>query len=780
MSAFLAGIWLVIPVMLSPALTRATTTPDHWYGGFALPVIDGGVHAILPWRGGIVIGGSFNQAGGARARNIACWDGALWHSLGDGLDGRVYSLVEFRGDLIAAGVFPNAGGIAVNNIARWDGVAWSPLAGGLIRQAGFTEIRALTVHTDALIAGGNFDHAGATDARGVARWDGGAWSALGEGLDDVLSLAVFQDMLYAGRRVAPGTAGALELWSGSSWSPVDGVSAGTRYALALAPYRGRLIVAGQFDAIGSTAARNCAAWDGTRWDAMGSGPYSSVQALVVRQDTLVAGGWVQFGTNLDFWDGVAWRSQVSGLDGAVQSLAANGAGLWVGGYFEVTSQDGVPGASGLALGDGGGWRQVGSWDATMHGLLSPGSYVNVTCLARHRDGVVAGGAFRHAGAPPGWTPAGPIAFWDGARWNALPEMPPSADVHALLSWGDTLVAGGRFLLPSDPDRHVAVARLEGDHWSPLDSLGLEVDCLARFRGELYASGQPLTYVSGPPAVYRWDGTRWLSQGVVRGSDPMVGAMLVHEDRLLVAGHFTGIGQATSSGLVAWDGAQWIPVADLPDPYRVSSLTVHEGRLTVGGSFPGTSVMLCDGALVQPLGPQFGEVTSLASIRGHLFAGVRGGRETLVEWDGSAWVPLEGGTNGSITSLLAKGGRLYAGGMFTMAGARSSFGIARWDGLADEPELPEIVTFETGVPNPFRRSTTMAYLLGAGARVRAAVLDLGGREIAVLDEGQRAPGIHSLTWDGLDDRGRLVRPGVYLVRARIEGSPDRIWRVIRLE
>ena len=115
----------------------------------------------------------------------------------------------------------------------------------------------------------------------------------------------------------------------------------------------------------------------------------------------------------------------------------------------------------------------------------------------------------------------------------------------------------------------------------------------------------------------------------------------------------------------------------------------------------------------------------------------------------------------------------------MAGMHSSFGIARWDGLAQSPDIPAIVSLEASVPNPFHRSATFAYRLERVGNVRTAVVDLGGREIVVLEETRRTPGAHSIEWDGHDAQGQEVHPGVYFVRARIEGAPDRIWRVVRL-
>ena len=101
-------------------------------------------------------------------------------------------------------------------------------------------------------------------------------------------------------------------------------------------------------------------------------------------------------------------------------------------------------------------------------------------------------------------------------------------------------------------------------------------------------------------------------------------------------------------------------------------------------------------------------------------------------------------------------------------------------LASMSRVPHVLeAAEFGAPNPFVSSTTFAYRLGAPALVREVVLDLQGREVTVLEDGPRDAGYHAFAWDGRDGDGRLANPGLYFVRARIEGSPDRLWRVIRL-
>ncbi len=71
------------------------------------------------------------------------------------------------------------------------------------------------------------------------------------------------------------------------------------------------------------------------------------------------------------------------------------------------------------------------------------------------------------------------------------------------------------------------------------------------------------------------------------------------------------------------------------------------------------------------------------------------------------------------------------------------------------------------PNPFAQSATVALTLGDETRVRVAVYDVLGREVAVLADGALAAGRHDLRLDG-----RGLPAGVYLVRAEAGGGARR--------
>jgi hypothetical protein len=67
---------------------------------------------------------------------------------------------------------------------------------------------------------------------------------------------------------------------------------------------------------------------------------------------------------------------------------------------------------------------------------------------------------------------------------------------------------------------------------------------------------------------------------------------------------------------------------------------------------------------------------------------------------------------------------------------------------------------SGRPNPFRAATRFSFELRTPDRVDLAVYDVGGRRVRSLAGGPYPAGRSEVEWDGRDDAGRLVAPGVY--------------------
>jgi flagellar hook capping protein FlgD len=84
------------------------------------------------------------------------------------------------------------------------------------------------------------------------------------------------------------------------------------------------------------------------------------------------------------------------------------------------------------------------------------------------------------------------------------------------------------------------------------------------------------------------------------------------------------------------------------------------------------------------------------------------------------------------------------------------------------------------PNPFRLSTSIRFELSQAAPVRLEIFDVRGARVAVLIEGTiLSAGGHATPWDGRDHAGRLVPPGIYLVRLEAGGATG-LGRVVRLD
>jgi len=67
------------------------------------------------------------------------------------------------------------------------------------------------------------------------------------------------------------------------------------------------------------------------------------------------------------------------------------------------------------------------------------------------------------------------------------------------------------------------------------------------------------------------------------------------------------------------------------------------------------------------------------------------------------------------------------------------------------------------PNPFTHETMFNYNLVQNSNVKLEVYSLMGELVAVLQNGNQAPGEHAVTWDGTNTNGDVLSSGVYMYR-----------------
>ncbi len=167
-----------------------------------------------------------------------------------------------------------------------------------------------------------------------------------------------------------------------------------------------------------------------------------------------------------------------------------------------------------------------------------------------------------------------------------------------------------------------------------------------------------------------------------------------------------------------------------------------------------------------------------------------GRIRRCNGDGANVTTLVSGlSNPTYLALDANGNRMYwieaaaggqrlrranldGSGVTTLPVPISTFGgLAFRSGLPVGLEPPAPVAefaLEPVAPNPASGAARITFALPHESRVRLSVLDVQGRELAVLVEGMKPAGRHSVAWRGETSSGGGVAAGLYFVRMRAAG------------
>jgi len=405
----------------------------------------------------VYAGGGFSQACGDSACSsgnmtvnlIAAWNGgaSAWSPLGNGANGDVFVLAVSGGNVYAGGAFTSIGGVLANRVAVWNGSNWAALGNGINGN-----VYALAVSGVDVFAGGDFIQVCGIAAcnmfnrtvNRVAEWNGSSWSALGNGVDNIVAaLAVSGSSVYAGGyfthlcgnaacNSGNTTANYIAGWNGSSWSALGNGLNSQVNALALSG--STLVAGGGFTQLcgnatcdsGNTTANRVAEWNGSSWSALGNGvngTNAEVVVLLVNGSTVFAGGQFSevcgnpactlgnsFANNVAEWNGSSWSALGNGMDGPVGSLSVNGSTLYAGGVF--THACGNPGcSSGNTI-----VNRVASWNGSSWSALGSGTSGNVVALAVNGSDLYAGGSFTTAGGKPSIH----FAHWNKSYFIYLP------------------------------------------------------------------------------------------------------------------------------------------------------------------------------------------------------------------------------------------------------------------------------------------------------------------------------------------------------------------------
>ncbi len=422
------------------------------------------------------------------------------------------------------------------------------------------------------------------------------------------------------------------------------------------PQTEMLVAGGAFSMAGDAHANSVAAWDGTKWHALGEGVMGVVYALGVYGNDLIVGGDIymaggQYINNIARWDGTAWHAMDKGLGAAnssnqVRSLESFNGELFAGGTFYPTPEQDL--------------LYFARWNGTQWTTVGGGVDGAVIALTVLQGKLVVGGGFTSAGG----IPANSLAIWDGSSWSSF-------------------------------DQGLA-ANMPGTQYS-------SVYKLVQFRDALYASGWFRTKVGTAELVVQWNGTTWTGTGLSGGINDLANELVVFQNRLIAGGDIWLQSSLTTPYLVAYDGLNWqsvVPTVTEALDDRATALGVYHEKLIVGGEndfadhFDGRGVVAWDGTSWgdAPRGLS-DEVNTLFVWRNKVIAGGvfffddSPFARVIAEFAGRNWLSVDNSVrvvshnNTGAKAMTQLGDHLIVGGSFFLETDGGASGVARWDGTA---------------------------------------------------------------------------------------------------
>jgi hypothetical protein len=267
--------------------------------------VNGRVNAIIKHEGRIYVAGSFTEAGGIPADNIAYWDGTGWHAAGC-VNGAVKDMCVSGGNLYAVGDFDDCVAMTGGNFAKWNGTTWNAIPGLMGHVNTIQEV------AGSLVLGGSFSYGG-IPANAILWNESASFQTCANALNnEVMDLEVYSDSVYAvcSRTHATDTNSLFMVLRNGTWHSAfqyatainDFYKSDGALALnSLCAETGSLNIGGQFlysPMMGNYGANCFNMGDYGNWMSVDS----AVQTMVMFNNKLIAGGKFRNG-NSGGWSG---------------------------------------------------------------------------------------------------------------------------------------------------------------------------------------------------------------------------------------------------------------------------------------------------------------------------------------------------------------------------------------------------------------------------------------------------------------------------------------------
>lgn len=91
------------------------------------------------------------------------------------------------------------------------------------------------------------------------------------------------------------------------------------------------------------------------------------------------------------------------------------------------------------------------------------------------------------------------------------------------------------------------------------------------------------------------------------------------------------------------------------------------------------------------------------------------------------------------------------------------------GVEEEADqhFPKVFNLHQNSPNPFHSTTSIQYAVAKPTTVNLRIYNVAGQVVRTLANAPQKPGYYTMEWDGRDENGQMVAPGVYFYRLETE-------------
>lgn len=89
-----------------------------------------------------------------------------------------------------------------------------------------------------------------------------------------------------------------------------------------------------------------------------------------------------------------------------------------------------------------------------------------------------------------------------------------------------------------------------------------------------------------------------------------------------------------------------------------------------------------------------------------------------------------------------------------------------EGTAVNDAVPKGVRLDPSVPNPVTNHALLTFSLPRSATTSLTLYDISGRRVKTVTQGPRETGYHLIRWDGSNESGHKVPPGIYFYRLNV--------------